>query len=62
MELFGKNPGFCPDCGSILPQLKPNGGVVCYSCARAFSAEGLLIFLSFIPHVIIHKHFSFCSQ
>nr|XP_019545667.2 DNA-directed RNA polymerase I subunit RPA12-like [Aedes albopictus] len=29
-------PGFCPDCGSILPLLRMTGGVSCYSCHKAY--------------------------
>lgn len=31
-------PGFCPDCGSILPLLKTVGNVVCYNCKKEFTA------------------------
>ncbi|KAG5318849.1 RPA12 polymerase, partial [Pseudoatta argentina] len=32
-------PGFCPDCGSILPLLGEKGGVTCYTCKREWDAE-----------------------
>lgn len=32
-------PGFCPDCGSILPLLGEKGGVVCYTCKREWNSE-----------------------
>ncbi|XP_014469660.1 PREDICTED: DNA-directed RNA polymerase I subunit RPA12 isoform X2 [Dinoponera quadriceps] len=32
-------PGFCPDCGSILPLLSDQGGVICYACKREWGAE-----------------------
>ncbi|XP_018407184.1 PREDICTED: DNA-directed RNA polymerase I subunit RPA12 [Cyphomyrmex costatus] len=31
-------PGFCPDCGSILPLLGERGGVKCYTCKREWDA------------------------
>lgn len=34
-------PGFCPNCGSILPQLKATGGVECYLCSTSYSADGM---------------------
>lgn len=34
-------PGFCPDCGSILPLLGDKGGVKCYACEKEWSAEGI---------------------
>lgn len=36
---FQRIPGFCPDCGSILPPLKDKGGVTCYSCSREFFTD-----------------------
>ncbi|KAJ8977695.1 hypothetical protein NQ317_005428 [Molorchus minor] len=36
---FEKIPGFCPDCGSILPPLRNTGGVTCYACSRQFLAD-----------------------
>ncbi|XP_015595113.1 DNA-directed RNA polymerase I subunit RPA12 [Cephus cinctus] len=36
---FTTAPGFCPDCGSILPLLGDQGGVTCYSCRRTWNAE-----------------------
>ncbi|XP_023025202.1 RNA polymerase I subunit RpI12 [Leptinotarsa decemlineata] len=38
-SFFVKTPGFCDDCGSILPRLREKGGVTCYVCARVFSEE-----------------------
>ncbi|KAL0127594.1 hypothetical protein PUN28_003113 [Cardiocondyla obscurior] len=32
-------PGFCPDCGSILPLLGEKGSVVCYTCKREWNSE-----------------------
>ncbi|XP_046735768.1 DNA-directed RNA polymerase I subunit RPA12 [Diprion similis] len=36
---FKTDPGFCPDCGSILPLLVNVGGVACYGCKRNWGAE-----------------------
>lgn len=36
---FQKVPGFCPDCGSILPPLRGKGGVTCYTCTRVFDGD-----------------------
>ncbi|XP_055616907.1 DNA-directed RNA polymerase I subunit RPA12 [Toxorhynchites rutilus septentrionalis] len=33
-------PGFCPDCGSILPLLSMTGNVTCYNCHNSFN-EGV---------------------
>ncbi|EAA07851.5 DNA-directed RNA polymerase I subunit RPA12 [Anopheles arabiensis] len=32
------DPGFCPDCGSILPPLKNSNRVSCYGCQSEFDA------------------------
>ncbi|CAG9857355.1 unnamed protein product [Phyllotreta striolata] len=34
---FVRIPGFCPDCGSILPPLYEKGGLVCYTCSKTFT-------------------------
>lgn len=39
---FVTAPGFCPDCGSILPLLGERGGVTCYACKREWGHEGTL--------------------
>lgn len=36
---FKTAPGFCPDCGSILPLLEVKGGVTCYACRRNWGPE-----------------------
>ncbi|KAK2576514.1 hypothetical protein KPH14_005837 [Odynerus spinipes] len=36
---FKTAPGFCPDCGSILPLLGDSGGVSCYACKRNWGPE-----------------------
>ncbi|XP_057666170.1 DNA-directed RNA polymerase I subunit RPA12 [Diorhabda carinulata] len=41
---FTRIPGFCPDCGSILPSLQNKGGVTCYSCSRIFSEDAEEVF------------------
>ncbi|XP_014275304.1 DNA-directed RNA polymerase I subunit RPA12 [Halyomorpha halys] len=38
-ENYCDEPGFCPDCGSILPLLEESGTVKCYTCKRECSAE-----------------------
>lgn len=38
-DTFSTAPGFCSDCGSILPPLREKGGVACYTCSREFSAD-----------------------
>ncbi|XP_012281172.1 DNA-directed RNA polymerase I subunit RPA12 [Orussus abietinus] len=36
---FNTSPGFCPDCGAILPLLGDVGGVTCYACKRKWGPE-----------------------
>ncbi|XP_011172012.1 DNA-directed RNA polymerase I subunit RPA12-like [Solenopsis invicta] len=36
---FTTAPGFCPDCGSILPLLGERGGIKCYTCKREWNSE-----------------------
>ncbi|XP_067001544.2 DNA-directed RNA polymerase I subunit RPA12 [Anabrus simplex] len=36
---FISEPGFCPDCGSILPELRTDGGVTCFTCKRKHGPE-----------------------
>lgn len=38
-------PGFCSDCGSILPLLGDKGNVKCYACKRVWGPEGTYYFL-----------------
>lgn len=40
MESIKITPGFCPNCGSILPHLRPNGKVKCYNCLTDWPPEG----------------------
>ncbi|CAH1963332.1 unnamed protein product [Acanthoscelides obtectus] len=40
-QTFQKLSGFCSDCGSILPPLREKGGITCYSCSSAYSANDL---------------------
>lgn len=40
MDTFETVPGFCSDCGAILPLLKFKGNVVCYTCTREYKPEG----------------------
>ncbi|XP_055904751.1 DNA-directed RNA polymerase I subunit RPA12 [Eupeodes corollae] len=39
MESFATTPGFCPVCGTILPELKLTGSVGCYNCKNNFEAD-----------------------
>ncbi|XP_076165865.1 RNA polymerase I subunit RpI12 isoform X2 [Ptiloglossa arizonensis] len=36
---FISTPGFCSDCGSILPLLGDSGDVKCYACKRTWGPE-----------------------
>ncbi|XP_033227074.1 DNA-directed RNA polymerase I subunit RPA12 [Belonocnema kinseyi] len=36
---FSIAPGFCPDCGTILPLCPETGAVTCYSCERSWDPE-----------------------
>ncbi|XP_003703448.1 RNA polymerase I subunit RpI12 [Megachile rotundata] len=36
---FISTPGFCSDCGSILPLLGEKGDVKCYACKRTWGPE-----------------------
>ncbi|KOX67437.1 DNA-directed RNA polymerase I subunit RPA12 [Melipona quadrifasciata] len=36
---FISTPGFCSDCGSILPLLEEKGDVQCYSCKKVWGPE-----------------------
>ena len=36
---FISTPGFCSDCGSILPLLGVRGDVTCYACKRIWGPE-----------------------
>lgn len=40
MESIRITPGFCPNCGSILPYLKGTGNVKCYNCLTDWPPEG----------------------
>lgn len=40
MESIRITPGFCPNCGSILPYLRANGNVKCYTCLHDWPPEG----------------------
>ena len=41
---FTISPGFCPDCGTILPFCRETGGVTCYACERKWEPEDGLYF------------------
>ncbi|XP_047000167.1 DNA-directed RNA polymerase I subunit RPA12 [Schistocerca americana] len=36
---FVAEPGFCSECGSILPDLGSSGGVTCYTCKKEYGPE-----------------------
>lgn len=39
---FTTVPGFCPDCGSVLPLLdKKKITVICFTCRREWSSESM---------------------
>jgi hypothetical protein len=40
MATFSNEPGFCPQCGTILPMLGSEGDVKCYNCKQTFGPEG----------------------
>ncbi|XP_016935983.2 DNA-directed RNA polymerase I subunit RPA12 [Drosophila suzukii] len=39
MDAFNNCPGFCPSCGSILPELQVKGNVTCHNCKEEFQAD-----------------------
>lgn len=45
---FISTPGFCSDCGSILPLLGDKGNVTCYACKRVWGPEGIYYLFKFI--------------
>ncbi|KAL1123835.1 hypothetical protein AAG570_001606 [Ranatra chinensis] len=51
MSANTREPGFCPDCGSILPLLKGHGNVECYTCKNTFGPE---VFGSMESSYVIH--------
>lgn len=53
---FISTPGFCSDCGSILPLLGDKGNVTCYACKRIWGPEG--IYYLFIIFIFIILNFS----
>ncbi|KAK9730463.1 Transcription factor S-II (TFIIS) [Popillia japonica] len=38
-QTFTSYPGFCSDCGSILPLLRDHGNVICYTCEKEYSVD-----------------------
>ncbi|XP_043275481.1 DNA-directed RNA polymerase I subunit RPA12 [Venturia canescens] len=36
---FTTTPGFCSDCGTILPILNDHGNVTCFACDRIWGSE-----------------------
>ncbi|CAH1173751.1 unnamed protein product [Phaedon cochleariae] len=51
---FQRIPGFCPDCGSILPPLREKGGITCYTCSMAFVGNAEEVFGQSIVKYTIH--------
>uniref|UniRef100_A0AAG5CWY2 DNA-directed RNA polymerase subunit n=1 Tax=Anopheles atroparvus TaxID=41427 RepID=A0AAG5CWY2_ANOAO len=47
IEAVAMDPGFCPDCGSILPLLRTTSKVACYSCHSEFDSEYTIYFNSY---------------
>lgn len=45
---FISTPGFCSDCGSILPLLEEKGDVQCYACKKVWGPEGSYSFFFFL--------------
>ena len=46
MQSYAKTtPGFCPNCGTILPQLKATGVVECYLCTTRYNSDGKLFII-----------------
>lgn len=43
MEMIKIAPGFCPNCGSILPNLRATGKVKCYNCLTDWPPEGKIL-------------------
>lgn len=41
-------PGFCPNCGSILPLLSISGPVTCYTCQLDYPPEGVRFVIIFV--------------
>ena len=48
---FIVSPGYCPDCGTILPLCPEFGDVTCRSCETTWDAEiGLYFEVNFTKH------------
>lgn len=66
METFEIVPGFCSDCGAILPLLRRTGNVNCYTCSRIFDEKGMskdkLYVLNFKQFYFYRKTFSLRSN
>ncbi|XP_054284928.1 DNA-directed RNA polymerase I subunit RPA12-like [Macrosteles quadrilineatus] len=39
MESSVREPGFCPNCGTILPLIGAAGGVTCYLCKNSYGPD-----------------------
>lgn len=46
-------PGFCPNCGSILPYIRASGNVKCYNCLTDWPPEGEFTCWSFLLQISI---------
>lgn len=51
---FISTPGFCSDCGSILPLLSDRGNVNCYACKRSWGPEGMRLKVKLLIIFQIH--------
>lgn len=49
-------PGFCPDCGSVLPLLDEKGRVRCYTCKREWNSEGVFRISFSVKRIEIRKY------
>lgn len=58
---FTTVPGFCSDCGSILPQLQEKGNINCYSCGREFAPEGKGLTFEILKFQSHRVKYSICS-
>lgn len=57
---FSTAPGFCPDCGTILPLCTDVGRVTCYACERKWDPEeGLYFEVSSVSLFLFSFYFLF---
>lgn len=53
---FISTPGFCSDCGSILPLLDNRGNVICYACKREWGPEGIFQYFNWVV-ILVYQMF-----